>query len=98
MSSFLAFWNSENMTEQAHPKILECFIETTVCGDDDLFFALHLILRGKLDICGSDYLQSTCPTFAGSENMATLGRDKPKTPERCHKEEVFKFAPQTLER
>ena len=36
--------------------------------------------------------------FLRGENIATLGRNKPKTPEHCHKKEVFKFAAETLER
>ena len=35
-----------------------------ICGRDNLFFGLHLILGGKLDICGRDDLQRICPPFA----------------------------------
>ena len=35
-------------------KFGEVLAQTTACGRDDLFFALHLILNGKLGICGRD--------------------------------------------
>ena len=45
-------------------KVWEVLDQPSVCGRGDPFFALHSILRGKLDICGLDDLQRTCPPFA----------------------------------
>ena len=33
-------------------KVKVIFVKRTICGRDDLFFALHLTLDEKSDICG----------------------------------------------
>ena len=39
-----------------HENFWAASIQTTACGGDGLFFALHLILGGSLDICGHSNL------------------------------------------
>ena len=59
MSSFLTKSNlsSENAKNaQMSEKFWEVLVQPTACGCDDLFFALYLILSGKLGICGRDDL------------------------------------------
>ena len=44
-----------------------------ICGLNDLYFGLYLLLGRKIDICGHDDPQRTSPPFAeASENMVTL--------------------------
>ena len=45
-----------------------------ICGHDDFFFALHLILDGTLDICGHDDLFFTLHLVL-DENLDICGHD-----------------------
>ena len=77
--------NSENVFDsylwEKHEKFGKFWLraeQNTACGCEDLFFALHLILGGKLDICGRDDLfflfQSVQPP--ASKNLSSFGAVK----------------------
>ena len=56
MFSSLAFSIVKPCEIMVTRKFWEFSTQTTACGREDLFFALHLILGRKLDICGRDDL------------------------------------------
>ena len=58
------FWNVSAKTKACgRDDHLILGAELHIRRRDDHFFALRLILGGKLDICGRDVLQRTCPLF-----------------------------------
>ena len=45
-----------NRIKRLETKVKKSDTLLDICGRDDLFLAVHLILREKLDICGPDDL------------------------------------------